>query len=80
MTVRFNRNRTFRVWELNKVWYATETKNIVAGKLNIPYKSCLHAGSKDEIVDMIETHCKFDELVGNGMDRAEAAKIALFGE
>ena len=80
MTVRFNRNRTFRVWELNKVWYATETKNIVEGKLAVPYKECLHAQSKDEIVDMIETHCKFDELVANGMDRMEAANVALFGE
>ena len=80
MTVRYNRNRTFRVWELNGSWYGVETKHIHCGKLTIPYKDCLRAGSKDEIVDMIETHCKFDELVGNGMDRAEAAKIALFGE
>ena len=80
MTVRYNRNRTFRVWELNGTWYGVETKHIAYGKLDIPIKQCLHAGSKDEIVDMIETHCKFDELVENGMDRAEAAKIALFGE
>lgn len=80
MTVRYNRKRTFRVWELNGSWYATETKNIVGGKLTIPYKDCIHAGSKNEIVDLIEAHCRFDELLDNGMDRTEAARIALFGE
>lgn len=80
MTVRYNRKRTFRVWELNGVWYATETKNIVCGKLTIPYKNCIHAGSKNEIVDLIETHCRFDELLDNGMNRAKAARVALFGE
>lgn len=80
MTVRYNRKRTFRVWELNGVWYGVETKNIVGGKLMISYKDCLHAGSKDEIVDMIESRCRFDELLDNGMDQTEAAMIALFGE
>ena len=80
MTVRYNCNRMFRVWELNKVWYAVETKHIVEGKLAVPYKECLHAQSKDDIVDLIEARCKFDELVENGMDKAEAAKVALFGE
>jgi len=80
MTVRYNRNRTFRIWELNGTWYGVETKYIAYGKLTIPYKDCIHAGSKDEIVDLIETHCRFDELVNNGMDRAEAARVALFRE
>lgn len=80
MTVRYNRNRTFRVWELNGTWYGVETKYIAYGKLTIPYKDCLHAGSRDEIIDLIETHCRFDELVNNGMDGVEAAKIALFKE
>lgn len=80
MFVRYNRKRTFRAWELDGTWYATETKNIVGGKLTIPYKDCLHAGSKKEIVDMVEAHCRFDELLDNGMDRAEAARVALFGE
>lgn len=80
MTVRYNHNRTFRVWELNGIWYGVETKYIAYGKLTIPYKDCLHAGSRDEIIDLIETHCRFDELVNNGMGGAEAAKFALFKE
>lgn len=80
MTVRYNRNRTFRVWELNGIWYGVENKNIVNGKLAIPYKDCLTAKSKNDIIDTIETHCKYDELVNNGMNQTEAARIALFGE
>ena len=80
MIVRYNRNRTFKVWELNGVWYGVETKNILYGKLTIPYKDCIHAESKDDIVDLIEAHCRFDELVDNGMNRAEAVSAALFGE
>lgn len=80
MIVRYNRNRTFKVWELNGNWYGVETKYIAYGKLTIPYKNCLRAESKDEIVDLIETHCKFEELLDNGMNRAKAATAALFGE
>ena len=80
MIVRYERRREFRVWDMAGTWYGVETKYIKNGKLDIPIKQCLHAQSKDDIVDMIETHCKFDELVGNGMDRAEAARVALFGE
>ena len=80
MVVRYERRREFRVWDMAGTWYGVETKYIKGGKLDIPLKRCLHAGSKDEIVDLIEAHCKFDDLVAGGMDRAEAASLALFGE
>lgn len=80
MIVRYNRNRTFRIWEVNGIWYGVEAKYIVNGQLAVSYKDCLHAGSRDDMIDIIEARCRFEELVDNGMDRAEAAKIALFGE
>lgn len=80
MIVRYERRREFRVWDMAGVWYGVETNHIKGGKLDIPYNKCLRAESKDGIVDLIEAHCKFDDLVANGMDRAEAASLALFGE
>ena len=80
MIVRYNRNRTFRVWEANGKWYGVESKNIMNGKLTVPFKECLSADSKDGIVDRIEERCRFDELVANGMNRMEAASAALFGD
>jgi len=80
VTIRYNRKREFRIWELNGKWYGVETKYITAGKLNIPYKDCFHAGSKDDMIDMIEHRCRYEELVGNGMSEVEAARVALFGE
>ena len=80
MVVRYERKREFRVWDMAGIWYGVETKYIKNGKLDIPLKRCLHAESKDGIVDLIEAHCKFDDLVTGGMDRAEAASLVLFGE
>ena len=80
MTVRYNRKRVFRVWELNGRWYAADMKDIVNGQLRISYNQCISGGSKDEVIDQIEVRCKFDEMVENGMDRLEAARMAMFDE
>ena len=80
MVVRYERKREFKVWEQDGIWYGTDVKNVSRGRLLVPYKDCIRAGSKDEIVDKIEVKCKFDDLVGTGMNRAEAARVALFGE
>lgn len=80
MIVRYNGNRTFKIWEDKGIWYGTDVRNVKNGKLTISYKECLAAKSKDDMIDMVEAHCRFDELVDNGMDRTEAARLALFGE
>jgi hypothetical protein len=52
----------------------------VKGKLTVPYKFCFSGNSSSEVVDRIEEHCKFDDLVAGGMDKLEAANCVLFGK
>ena len=78
MIVTYNRKRTFRVWELNGTWYGTETKNISCGKLKIPYSECMAGKVRNDVVDQIETRCRYEELLGNGMSQFDAMQEALF--
>ena len=80
MIVRFEGKRVFKVWAVGETWYGVETKHLNRGKLTIPYKACFSGGNVDEVVDRIEEKCKFDQLVGQGMDSVEAANLVLFGE
>jgi len=80
MTVRFEGKRSFKVWNIGETWYGVEMKYIVKGKLTVPYKFCFSGNSSSEVVDRIEEHCKFDDLVAGGMDKLEAANCVLFGK
>lgn len=80
MIVRYEGKRTFKVWNVGEIWYGTETKNVVQGRLTVPYSACFSGKNMNEVIDRIEERCKFDELVAGGMDRLEAANCVLFGE
>ena len=79
MVVRYNGKRTWRCFQDGnecvgiEPMYSVEKKEVVT-------RNRLTAKSKEELVDRIESTCKYEELVANGMNRTEAANVAIFGE
>lgn len=78
MLVRYNRNRTFKVWEVNGTWFGVETKDISQGVLCIPLNSCYRGNDVDSVVRDIHIKCRYDEFIENGMEPMEAMQEALF--
>jgi hypothetical protein len=79
MIIRYNGKRMWRCWQSGKnEWTGVEPEYSVSRK-EVVNRNKLIAKSKEELVDRIESVCKFDELVANGMDRMEAANVAMFG-
>lgn len=78
MVVRYNGKRMWRCFQDGNEWvgiepmYSVEKKEVVA-------RNKLTAKSKEELVNRIESMCKYDELVANGMDKMEAMDLAMFG-
>jgi len=78
MIIRYNGKRMWRCWQNGNEWIGVEPEYSVASK-EVVARNRMVAKSKEELIDRIESVCKFDELVANGMDRMEAANVAMFG-
>lgn len=77
MIVRYNGKRMFRCWQDGNEWIGVEPE-YSASRKEVVNRNRLIAKSKEELVDRIESICKYDDLVANGMNRLEAVNTAMF--